>query len=75
MTAIAAKETFSEIINIKAALKGSEPFNSDMAKEALDNHNDLPERYWKYDKLWIILGSLAFPAIMIVFYIMVFKPV
>ncbi len=46
-----------------------------MAKDALDNHGDLPERYWKYDKLWIILGSLAFPAIMVVFYLMVFKPV
>jgi len=46
----------------------------DMAKEALDNESELCERYWKYDKWWLSLGSLAFPAIMIVFYLMVFKP-
>jgi len=46
----------------------------DMAKAALDNNDKLPERFWKYDKWWITLGSLAFPAIMIVFYLMVFKP-
>ena len=46
----------------------------DMAKEALDNDSELSERYWKYDKWWLSLGALAFPAIMIVFYLMVFKP-
>lgn len=47
----------------------------EMAKEAMDKKIDLPDLYWKYNKLWIILGTLAFPAIMIVFYLMVFKPV
>jgi len=46
----------------------------DMAKEALDNDNELSERYWKYEKWWVSLGALAFPAIMVVFYLMVFKP-
>lgn len=45
-----------------------------MAKEALDNTTLLPQRYWTYDRWWIMLGSLAFPAIMIVFYVMVIKP-
>lgn len=47
----------------------------DMAKSALDNKTDLPLRYWQMDKWWVILGSLAFPAIMVVFWLMVAKPV
>lgn len=47
----------------------------DMAKTALDLDQPLPARYWKMDRLWILLGSLAFPAIIVVFYLMVFRPV
>lgn len=47
----------------------------DMAKLALETKTELPKEYWQMDKWWIILGSLAFPAIMVVFYLMVFKPV
>ncbi len=47
----------------------------DMAKEALEKGTELPQRYWKMDRWWIIMGSLAFPAIIMVFYLMVFKPV
>ena len=47
----------------------------DIAKTAMDNNSDLPALYWKYDKWWLSLGMLAFPAIIIVvFYLMVFKP-
>jgi len=46
-----------------------------MAKQALDNNEDISARYWKYDKWWISFGALAFPAITVVFYLMVFKPV
>jgi uncharacterized membrane protein len=45
-----------------------------MAKLALETDSVLPELYWKMDKYWIILGSLAFPAIIVVFYLMVAKP-
>jgi len=45
-----------------------------MAKYALEQNKQLPARYWTYERWWIILGSLAFPIIMIVFYLMVFKP-
>jgi uncharacterized membrane protein len=45
-----------------------------MAKNALDNNKNLPDDYWKMYTIWIILGYLAFPAIMIIFYLMVFKP-
>ncbi len=46
----------------------------DMAKEALESGEPLPPRYWRFDRWWIILGSLAFPAIVAVFYLMVMKP-
>lgn len=46
----------------------------DMAKLALESGEPLPELFWKMDRWWIVLGSLAFPAILIVFYLMVFKP-
>ena len=46
----------------------------DMAKEALENGTPLPARYWRMDKWWVALGSLAFPAVLAVFYLMVFKP-
>ena len=47
----------------------------DMAKAALDNGTLLPAAYWRMDKWWVTLGSLAFPAIMVIFYLMVLKPV
>ena len=47
----------------------------DMAKIAFETGGTLPERYWKMDKWWITLGSLAFPAIVVVFWLMVAKPV
>jgi uncharacterized membrane protein len=47
----------------------------DMAQYALKNNTKLPDKYWQMDKWWIVLGSIAFPAVMIIFYFMVFKPV
>lgn len=47
----------------------------DMAKESLESGEPLPVRYWNMDRWWIILGSLAFPAIVVVFWLMVAKPV
>lgn len=46
----------------------------DLAKQALLTHTELPASYWKMDAWWIILGSLAFPAVVVIFYFMVFKP-
>ena len=46
----------------------------DLAKTAQSNNLELPIKYWQYDKWWLYLGSLAFPAIIVVFYLMVFKP-
>ena len=46
----------------------------DMAKLSLVTGQPLPETYWTMDKWWIGLGSLAFPAIVLVFWLMVSKP-
>lgn len=46
----------------------------DMAQLALKKKKPLPARYWKYDRWWTILGSLAFPSVIAIFYLMVFKP-
>ncbi len=45
-----------------------------MAKQALETGEPLPARYRKMDRWWIILGSLAFPAVVIIFYLMAVKP-
>ena len=46
----------------------------DMAQVALATGKPLPDAYWAMDKWWIAAGALAFPAIVIVFYLMVAKP-
>ena len=46
----------------------------DMASQAILSGDPLPAHYWKMDRWWIILGSLAFPAVMVIFYLMVFRP-
>lgn len=47
----------------------------DMARIAAETGSSLPPRYWAYDRWWITLGSLAFPAIVAVFWLMVVRPV
>jgi uncharacterized membrane protein len=46
----------------------------DMAKAALAASEPLPALYWRYERWWVILGALAFPAIVVVFWLMVVKP-
>ncbi|MEM8744145.1 MAG: DUF2269 domain-containing protein [Pseudomonadota bacterium] len=45
-----------------------------MAKAALETGSPLPDHFRVLDRWWIGLGALAFPAILAVFYLMVFKP-
>ena len=43
--------------------------------DAADAAGDaLPDRYWKLDRRWIALGTAAFPAMLVIFYLMVFRP-
>jgi uncharacterized membrane protein len=45
-----------------------------LADQALDKER-LTARYWQYERLWSILGAAAFPAILAIFTLMIFKPV
>jgi uncharacterized membrane protein len=46
-----------------------------IADQAHRTGQDLPLRYWGMNKWWISLGALAFPAVMVIFYLMAQKPV
>lgn len=45
-----------------------------MARIAADNNDALPQRYWRYARIWERLGMIAFPAMLIVYGLMVLKP-
>ena len=45
-----------------------------MAKESLNTGLALPVLYWRFARLWELLGYPAFVAMLIVFYLMVVKP-
>lgn len=42
---------------------------------AVAAETELPAQYWAYNRWWLILGSLAFPAVMVIFWLMVFTPI
>jgi uncharacterized membrane protein len=46
----------------------------DMANVAVAGGSAMPERYWRFLKVWVSLGVVAFVALVIVFYLMVTKP-
>ena len=46
-----------------------------MAKGSAGNNTALPQTYWRYAIIWERLGMIAFPAMLIVYGLMVFKPV
>lgn len=42
--------------------------------QSVHSSNELPQEFHRLMRLWILLGILAFTAILVVFYMMVFKP-
>lgn len=46
----------------------------DMAKSASETQQELPDLYWRYERIWTLLGIPAFFALVIVYYLMVQKP-
>lgn len=46
----------------------------DMAASAAASGAQLPELYWRYLRAWVALGVVAFLALVVVFYLMVAKP-
>jgi uncharacterized membrane protein len=47
----------------------------DIAQLSFETREALPDRYDKLDRWWVALGSLAFPTVAIIFWLMVSKPV
>lgn len=47
---------------------------ADMARIAAAGSITLPQRYWRFARAWEGLGMLAFPAMLAVYGMMVFKP-
>ncbi len=45
-----------------------------MAEAAAGSNAALPQLYWRYALIWERLGMLAFPAMLLVYGMMVFKP-
>jgi uncharacterized membrane protein len=45
-----------------------------MAKASLERGEALPPRYFRFLRIWFILGWPAFLAVLAIFYLMVFKP-
>jgi uncharacterized membrane protein len=46
----------------------------DMAQHAARVDGALPAVYWRYEKLWIVLGFPAFGGLLVVYWLMVAKP-
>jgi uncharacterized membrane protein len=46
----------------------------DMAQAAAARGEPLPDRYWRYLRVWTILGMPAFAALVLVFWLMIAKP-
>ena len=46
----------------------------EMARLAMERGAALPERYWRFFRIWVALGIPAFTSLVIVFYLMVAKP-
>ncbi len=46
----------------------------DMAARAAADGAQLPARYWRYEKIWTALGVPAFVGLLVVYWLMVHKP-
>ncbi len=47
----------------------------DMAQAAARDNSELPALYWRYLRIWVVLGIPAFVSLVAVFWLMVAKPV
>ena len=47
----------------------------DIVQTSILEKTNLPKNYWQFERWWVILGAIAFPAVIYIFYLMVFKPV
>ena len=47
----------------------------DMAQASVQSNSELPETYWCYERWWTMLGIPAFTALLVVYWLMVAKPI
>jgi len=47
----------------------------DMAQTAARENTPLPARYWRYERVWTLLGIPAFGGLLVIYWLMVNKPV
>jgi uncharacterized membrane protein len=45
-----------------------------IAQFAMNNNVEISAQYWRYARIWTVLGMIAFPSTIIIFWLMVFKP-
>ncbi len=45
-----------------------------LARHAMETESALPQQFWTYFRVWVMLGIPAFLALVVVFYLMVAKP-
>lgn len=45
----------------------------DMAQAAAATGSELPSQYWRYERIWTLLGFPAFSALIVVYWLMVHK--
>jgi len=46
----------------------------ELAKKSYEEGSELPRIFWVMNYSWISLGAVAFPMMLIIFFLMVFKP-
>lgn len=46
-----------------------------LSQQAIDNHSELHETYFRYRRLWFWLGLPAFTSMVIIYFLMIAKPV
>jgi len=46
----------------------------DLATQAVKDDTPLPAQYWRYFRIWVALGVPAFAAFIVIFWLMVAKP-
>jgi uncharacterized membrane protein len=46
----------------------------DMAQASAAHNHDLPSVYWRYERIWTLLGIPAFGGLIVVYWLMVHRP-
>jgi uncharacterized membrane protein len=47
----------------------------ELARTAAESRGPLPQRFWRFFRIWVVLGVPAFLSLVVVFWLMIAKPV